>query len=68
MARTKKKHRNQRRSRATEVTKERTSPSRILWIMLGVLVLIGLAAAVFGVDRPVSGTDGVWSPEHGHYH
>jgi hypothetical protein len=66
MARKKKRQRNQRRSRATEGTKERISPSRILWVMLGVLVLIGLAAAMFGVDRPAG--EGVWSPEHGHYH
>ncbi len=41
---------------------------RLLWVMLGALVLIGLAAAVFGVNRPSGDPDGVWSPEHGHYH
>jgi hypothetical protein len=68
MARKRKRQRHQRRSRATEGTKERISASRILWIVLGALVLIGLAAAVFGVDRPAGGPDGVWSPEHGHWH
>jgi hypothetical protein len=68
MARNKKRQRNQRRSPATERPKEKVVAMRLLWVMLGALVLIGLAAAVFGVGRPSGGPDGVWSPEHGHYH
>jgi hypothetical protein len=68
MARQKRKQRHQQRSRPAERTKKKISGLRILLIVVGAMVLIGLAAAVFGVGRPSGGPDGVWSPEHGHWH
>ena len=54
---------------ALKVQKSRSS--QILLIVVGLLMAASVAAGIaeFVGDKPhVARTQGVWSPEHGHYH
>jgi hypothetical protein len=54
-----------------ELKQQKTGASRFLLIVVGLLMAGGLAAGVSAMlsDRSHTGRpQGVWSPEHGHYH
>jgi hypothetical protein len=53
-----------------ELKTERNRATMLLGLLVGAILVAGLAAAVssFSTDHTSSATTGVWSPEHGHYH
>jgi hypothetical protein len=54
-----------------ELRQQRASGNTLLMIVVGLLIAGGVAAGItaFTSDRSHTGqTQGVWSPEHGHYH
>ncbi|HJU44735.1 MAG TPA: SEC-C metal-binding domain-containing protein [Vicinamibacterales bacterium] len=54
-----------------ELKQQKTRASTFLLVLVGLLMAAGVAAGIaeFVGDRSHAGrTQGVWSPEHGHYH
>ena len=54
-----------------ELKQRKTKSSTLLLLVVGLLMAAGVAAGIaefVGDRRHVGRTQGVWSPEHGHYH
>jgi hypothetical protein len=53
-----------------ELKKRGARANNLLLIVVGLLMAAGVVAgiAAFTTERHVGRTQGVWSPEHGHYH
>jgi len=54
-----------------ELKQQKTRGSQLLLVVVGLLMAAGVVAGIaeFVSERThVGSTQGVWSPEHGHYH
>jgi hypothetical protein len=53
------------------LTAPRSRANTMMFVLIGTLVIAGLAAAASSFTTDINHTaksTGVWSPEHGHYH
>jgi hypothetical protein len=53
-----------------EIKQQKRRGNTLLLVVVGLLIAGGVAAGItaFTTERHVGASQGVWSPEHGHYH
>lgn len=62
---------NKKFKKCCGLTEPRSRANMMMFVLIGTLVIAGLAAAATSFTTDISHTPkstGVWSPEHGHYH